>query len=125
MFGWRPRPEHDESSTETKIDLERLRQDDVAILFKHSPTCPVSWAAHIQMRSFIARNPAVPVYTISVRDDRTLSRQIAEWTHVEHESPQVIVLRRGVVVSSTSHGGVTARYLTGAIAREPETLTSR
>ena len=124
MFGWRPRPEHDESSTETKIDLERLRQDDVAILFKHSPTCPVSWAAQAQVRSFMARNSAVPVYTISVRD-RTLSRQIAEWTNVEHESPQVIVLRRGVVVSSTSHGGVTAGYLTGAIAREPETLTSR
>ena len=100
-----------------KPDLAQLPELDTAILFKHSPSCPVSWMAHAQVRSFIASNPSVPVYTISVRQDRELSRRIAQWTNVGHESPQVIVLRRGVVVGAASHGGVTAEYLSRTVAQ--------
>jgi bacillithiol system protein YtxJ len=72
--------------------------------------------ANRQVESFIASNPSVPVYTIHVRRDPELSRQIEEWTNVEHESPQVIVLKRGVVVAATSHGGVTTDYLSRAVS---------
>lgn len=117
MFSWWSKYQ-DVPERESKPDLARLQELHTAILFKHSPSCPVSWAAHTQVKSFIASNPSVPVYTISVRQDRELSRQIAIWTNVAHESPQVIVLRRGVVVGATSHGGVTANYLSHAVAQK-------
>lgn len=57
------------------------------------------------------RHPSVPVHTISVLAERALSRRIAAWTEVRHESPQVIVLRHGRVVTAASHEQVTAEYL--------------
>lgn len=119
MFSWWSKHQ-DVPERESKADLARLQELDTAILFKHSPSCPVSRAAHAQVESFVASNPSVPVYTISVRQHRELSQQIATWTNVAHESPQVIVLRRGAVVAAASHGNVTSSYLTLAVAQERE-----
>lgn len=96
------------------LDLDGLRDSDIAVLFKHSPTCGVSLAARSQVEQFRAAYPAVPVHTILVRAQRDLSNRIAEWADVEHESPQVIIVRRGKVVSVASHEGVTAKYLADA-----------
>jgi bacillithiol system protein YtxJ len=113
MFGWRSKPGAEE---ERRVpDLEEMKSRDLAVLFKHSPTCGVSWAAESQVKKFIAGNPDIPVYTISVRRDRELSRRIAEETRIRHESPQVIVLRRGVPVANASHQDVTVDFLTSAV----------
>ena len=98
------------------LDLGELSAHDSAVVFKHSPTCPLSWAARSQVESFKEHHPSVPVYTISVRADRELAQRITAWTKVKHESPQVIVLRHGAVVSTASHGAVTAQYLAHAIS---------
>ena len=72
--------------------------------------------ARRQVEQFHAAHPAVPVHTILVRAQRELSDGIAEWAGVAHESPQVIVVRRGKVVSAASHEGVTAEYLASAVS---------
>ena len=97
-----------------RATLDSIRAADVAVVFKHSRSCPVSWFANTQVRQFTASHPEVPLYTVLVQEDRDLSRDIAEWTGVRHESPQVILLMRGNVVSSASHDGVTAEYLASA-----------
>src|ERR1044072_1211531 len=98
------------------LDLARLAEQDLVVVFKHSTACPVSYAADREMRGFMARHPEVPVQTVLVREQRDLSRQIAEWTGVRHESPQVIVLRKGTVVADASHGDVTEDYLAELLA---------
>ncbi len=120
---WSERPKKPERR-EPGIDLERLAEQDLAILFKHSTACPVSWAADARVHTFMEQNPTIPVHTVSVLDDRALSRQITEWTGVKHASPQVIILRRGAVVSTTSHGGVTAAYLTERTRSETSSRAS-
>ena len=112
MLRWRSKQENAPNGLP---DLAELREQDLVVIFKHSPTCPVSWAAEKQMKKFTANNPAVPVRTILVRQDRELSRQIAEFTGIRHESPQVIVLRHGVPVWNASHQDVTSELLTQAI----------
>jgi bacillithiol system protein YtxJ len=113
MFGWRSKPGAEE---ERRVpDLDEIKNQDLAVLFKHSPTCGVSWAAESQVKKFIAGNPDIPVYTISVRQDRDLSRRIAEETRIRHESPQVIVFRRGVPVANASHQDVTVDFLSQAV----------
>jgi bacillithiol system protein YtxJ len=112
MLRWRSKLEN----VATQLpDLAQLRQQALVVIFKHSPTCPVSWAAEKQVKRFTANNPSVPVETILVRQDRELSRQIAEFTGIRHESPQVIVMRHGVPVGNASHQDVTADYLESAI----------
>ena len=106
------------TGTETlpKLDLETLQNEEIAIIFKHSRSCPVSWAARTQVRKFTASHSLVPVYTVTIQDDRQLSRRIAEHSGIRHESPQIIAFRRGAVFSSTSHEGVTLEYLTALLA---------
>lgn len=99
-----------------RLDLAAIRQLDRAIIFKHSRSCPVSWAASRQVRRFQRANPSVPVYTLTIQDDRALSREIEAQTGIPHESAQVIVFRNGEVADSTSHEGVTERKLKSMVA---------
>lgn len=98
------------------LDLEAIKKQDWAILFKHSRTCPVSFYAQAEVQRFAERHPDYPVHTLVVQANRELSRQVEEWTGVRHESPQVIVLRRGEVVAADSHEGVTEEFLAAAIS---------
>jgi thioredoxin 1 len=93
------------------IDVDELLRHDFVVLFKHSAVCPVSWAAHAAVTRFVRSHPDAPVRLIHVQKDRPLSQQIAAATGVRHESPQVIVLRRGQVVATASHGDITVDAL--------------
>ena len=66
-----------------------------------------------EVEVFLAAHPDVHAYLVDVRAERPLSQDIAARTGVRHESPQVIILRRGAVVWSASHEDITA----GAILR--------
>ena len=96
--------------------LEDLMHGELVVLFKHSTACPVSWAAHSQVTRFLRAHPEVHVRLIPVIRERSLSQKIAAITGIHHESPQVIVLRRGEVVGSVSHGDITADALTEMLA---------
>ncbi|HVW10207.1 MAG TPA: bacillithiol system redox-active protein YtxJ [Bryobacteraceae bacterium] len=114
MFGWRSKMGAEEEDRHL-TNVDELKREELAVLFKHSSTCGVSWAAQTQVKKFEAANPDIPVYTISVRQDRELSRQIAQETRIRHESPQVIVFRRGVPVANASHQDVTVDFLSRAV----------
>src|ERR1700676_3602049 len=115
MFQWLSRrpegPSPDIPRVASDEELDRLLAQDLVVLFKHSPTCGVSWAAHHQVRRFLAANPGTPLHLVSVRQDYEISRRIAEVTGIPHASPQIIVLRHGEVVAETSHEGITADNL--------------
>jgi bacillithiol system protein YtxJ len=99
-------------------DIGQLLNGDLAVVFKHSTACPVSWAAHAQVSKFMREHPETAVYLVPVIKERSLSQKIAAATGVRHESPQVIVLRRGEVVASVSHGDITADSLAEMIGAE-------
>ena len=101
----------------SEADFDRLRDNPSAVLFKHSPSCPVSRAAMREVRDFVAANPAVPVSLIHVVHSRALSQRVAGITKIRHESPQTIVFRNGEVIGDLSHEGVTAEELETVLAR--------
>lgn len=120
MFRWWPtkrfaRPDLPRISGTSEFD--RLMRLDVAIVFKHSPACFISWAAHSEVVRFAEKNPAVPVYLVSVLEDRELSHLIADRTGVRNASPQVLLLWQGAVEFTASHDMVTANYLAWMLAR--------
>jgi bacillithiol system protein YtxJ len=89
-------------------EFDRLAEQDLTVVFKHSPTCPVSLYAHQEVVRFCSTTPEVPVYLVSVRRQRDVARHIADQTGVTHESPQVLVFRRGKVIAAASHDDITA-----------------
>ena len=100
----------------TTHDYDLLASHDLSIVFKHSTTCPISLYAHREVARFCERRPDAEVYLISVRQRRDLARHVTQKTGVEHESPQVLVLRRGDVLASASHSEVTADWIAWAIS---------
>jgi bacillithiol system protein YtxJ len=95
---------------------DALWESDLAIIFKHSSACAISWAAHAEVSRFLTQQPGVPVYLVPVREKRQLSRAIEARSGVRHESPQVLVIHRGGVIADASHGEITAEFLAQAVA---------
>ncbi len=92
-------------------DLNELLEEDVAVLYKHSPACGLSAMAYRQVEQFATDHDGVPVYTLDVLAERELSDRVAETFGVRHESPQVFVLRKGLPRWSDSHRGVKAEAI--------------
>jgi bacillithiol system protein YtxJ len=88
--------------------VDRAAAAELAVIYKHSPRCESSKTAELEVGRFAERHPDVPVYQVDVVRHRALARSIAERLDVRHQSPQVILLRRGRVVWSGSHAEVEA-----------------
>lgn len=91
-------------------ELASRSQEQPVVIFKHSLTCPISAAAYSQMSNFDG-----DVALVEVQRARDLSNEIARRLGVAHESPQVIVLRKGQVVWNASHFSITADAVANAV----------
>jgi bacillithiol system protein YtxJ len=80
-----------------------------AIIFKHSNACGISARAHAQM-SRLER----PVGLVIVQQARALSNEIAARTRVEHQTPQVFIMRGLEVLWTASHGQIIAEAVEAA-----------
>jgi bacillithiol system protein YtxJ len=92
-------------------ECESVLENTLVVLFKHSPTCPVSWMAHREVTRFFSAQPDIPTYLVSVRRRRDVARHIADKTGVMHESPQVLIFRGGTIAGVASHDEITADWL--------------
>jgi bacillithiol system protein YtxJ len=70
-----------------------------------------------EVETFLRTRPELPAYIVHVRSERPLSQQIAERSGIQHESPQLIVLRSGAPVWSASHREITAEALARRVPR--------
>jgi len=111
LSGAKPAPSADIPRIASREALEDLLAAEFAVFFKHSPSCSVSWAAHRHVKQFVADHPDVPIHLVLVREDYELSQRLAAHTGIAHASPQILMLRNGVIAAHTSHEGITADHL--------------
>ena len=92
------------------------------IYFKHSPQCPISARARIEMDRYLKSKPGdIEFELIDVISNRARSDEIAQQFDVEHESPQVILVDdNNQVIWTGSHRHVTEENLSQAIAENRE-----
>ncbi len=76
------------------------------VLFKHSERCSVSRMAKRGFESDY--DGTTPVYLVNVIEERPISNQIAQITHITHQSPQVLVIKSGQCVYHASHDHINA-----------------
>lgn len=101
---------------ESQAELDAVLASPAHLLFKHSYRCGISDRAHQQVEAYLADDPAVPVSLLDVVAQRPLARGVAETIGVEHQSPQVILLRDGKPVWHASQFDVTKEALREAVA---------
>ena len=104
----------------TAVLEECLEQSEShpVLIFKHSTRCPVSSGAAQEVKNYEAQNQggAPPIYQVLVVEQRPLSSAIAHQLGVQHESPQVILVKDRRPLWSTSHGAITGRALNEAVS---------
>ena len=90
--------------------LVKQSQSTPVVIFKHSTTCGISASAYREMQQ-------VPneVNLIDVQSAREVSQEIEKKVGIRHESPQVIVLRRGKAVWNASHSQIKAKAVAAAL----------
>lgn len=100
----------------TAEDVAAALAQPLAVVYKHSPICPTSGIAYLEMRSVRQLHRDVPVYLVDVVHSRPLSRYIAERVGVAHASPQAIILRAGVSAWHGSHFDLRADVIARKLA---------
>ncbi|HXB08357.1 MAG TPA: bacillithiol system redox-active protein YtxJ [Puia sp.] len=102
----------------TEAQLEEIRQRSAnrpQVIFKHSTRCSAS--ALVKGRLERADQPeAIDFYFLDLIRNRPVSNRIAETFFVEHESPQVLLIRNGECVYDESHMGITMDEIVDAAA---------
>ncbi len=88
------------------------------LVFKHSTRCPISAGAYQQFQSYLSSEPNedVDYSLIYVVENRDVSLTAADKLDVEHQSPQVILVKDGKPVWDTSHSRITAEALREALS---------
>jgi bacillithiol system protein YtxJ len=92
----------------TATQLEALRaesKNQTVIIFKHSTTCSISRTAlnRLERNWKEEEMTSVKPYYLDLLSYREISRSIADLFDVEHQSPQVIVLKNGEAIFHKSH----------------------
>ena len=100
-------------------DLEKVwkaSEEKPVLLFKQSTTCPISGAAFNQFQTFLKNNKVnIAPYFVKVRETREVSNQIAEDLDVQHQSPQILLVKGSEPVWSASHNKITLDSITEAL----------
>lgn len=77
------------------------------IIFKHSTRCGTSRMVLKQFeRDYIFSENGMDLYFLDLIAYRDVSNEIASQFNVFHESPQLLVVKNGVVVAHSSHGAI-------------------
>ena len=86
-------------------DLDQVREKSFhnpQLIFKHSTRCSISAMAKGRLDRMEEENRFEAHYLDLIRY-RDLSNRIAEIYHVQHESPQILLIRNGECVLDASH----------------------
>lgn len=99
----------------SRDDADAALGEETALVFKHSTQCPISANASREMESLLRGGEPVPVYRVDVNEQREVSAYVAERLGVEHQSPQVIVVRGGKAEWNADRFEITASSVRDAL----------
>jgi bacillithiol system protein YtxJ len=94
--------------------LEEIKTESYqrpVLIFKHSTRCSISSAAYdrLERNGDILQNASI--YYLDLIQYRNVSNAIATVFGIEHESPQVLLIKNGVCVYDGSHFEIQANII--------------
>ncbi len=103
---------------EKKEELEEITgAKGTQIIFKHNTTCPISKGV---LRSLKEQENVLPpdihFYILDLLTNRSISDAIAEKYDVEHQSPQLLLIKDGKCIYNESLYDITAEETAKAIS---------
>ncbi|MDQ3192889.1 MAG: bacillithiol system redox-active protein YtxJ [Bacteroidota bacterium] len=104
-------------STETLDEIVEVSQKQTVAIFKHSTRCIISSRVLKRFEQNYDLNNQVKMYFLDLLKHRDISNQIASRFMVHHESPQLIVIKKGKVIYHASHNEIQTEKLSEIIAK--------
>jgi bacillithiol system protein YtxJ len=86
------------------IDLESQTQP--IMILKHSTTCSISAMALNRLERKWSHGVPIKPYYLDLLSHRDISNEIASRYGVQHESPQVLIIKGGQCVFNASHSEI-------------------
>ena len=95
-----------------QLDLIEVKSETQPVLiFKHSTRCSISRFALKQFEFEFDMQEVILPYYLDLLNFREVSNEIANRYSVQHQSPQILVLKNREVVYDVSHEGITVSEL--------------
>lgn len=93
---------------EQLVDIDVQSHEFPVLLFKHSTTCSISAAAlnRLERNWNETEMESIQPYYLDLLANRTTSNAIADHYEIEHQSPQVLVIKKGECIYNESHMGI-------------------
>ena len=96
----------------SQLDEIIENSNDKAIgIFKHSTRCSISRFALKQFENEYNLEDKVELYFLDLLNHRDISNEIAYRFQVVHQSPQLLLIKKGVAVYDASHSEIQAEDL--------------
>lgn len=109
---WTPLNDHAQLET-----IDRLSVDSPVLIFKHSTQCSISEGALDRMDAGDADAFNFPAYYLDLLAHRAVSNAVETRYGIQHESPQVLVIKNSTCVYHTSHRAITFTDTLAAMER--------
>lgn len=84
-------------------DIKEVSQTKTVLIFKHSTRCGVSSMALKEFEKQFKTNENTVLYFLDLLAYRDVSDAIAAQFRVQHQSPQLLVIEKGVCIKHASH----------------------
>ena len=92
--------------------IPKASYDKPQIIFKDSTTCGISARAKAGLQEdWTPLAESADLHYLDLLSYRNISNEIATFTGVVHQSPQVIIYHNGKVVAHTSHHNISVRFI--------------
>ena len=88
-----------------------LSNEKAVLIFKHSTRCSISRFALKQFENEFDLEEKITPYFLDLLNHRDVSNEIANRFDVFHQSPQILLIKNGKAIFSTSHDDIDAKFL--------------
>ena len=104
-------------STPQLEEINRKSEQQPILILKHSTRCPVSFAAleRIEEGSKALEGIGFQAYFLDLINYRSISNKITELYKVTHQSPQILIIKKGKAIYHNSHMGVSIQNIKKAL----------
>lgn len=85
-------------------EIGELSQQRPVLIYKHSTRCSLSSMVKERLEEdWDLDSKSMPVYFLDILANRQLSSQVADYFNVQHQSPQILLIKNNECVFHTSH----------------------
>lgn len=92
-------------------EIVDLSNEKAVLIFKHSTRCSISRYALKQFENEFDLEEKITPYFLDLLNHRDVSNEIANRFDVFHQSPQILLIKQGKAIFSTSHDDIDAKFL--------------